>query len=103
MLWYRYIANSTTSEQNQFLTPWYTFRFNNNSVNRDRELAVYEEYEESIRMFSKMTYQTVQFSQSNDAKYEALLPSHLIPSLTRRMAGGGQTVDAEGRKGQKKS
>jgi len=26
------------------------------------------------------------------------MPSHLIASLTRKMAGGGQTVDTEGRK-----
>ena len=26
------------------------------------------------------------------------MASHLIPSPTRKMAGGGQTVDAEGRK-----
>jgi len=31
------------------------------------------------------------------------MPSHLIPSLTRKRTGGGQMVDAEGRKGQKET
>jgi len=68
MLWYR--NSITTSERNQFLTPW--------------------------------VYLSSLFSQSNDAKFDALLPSlglsTCLLSLTRRMAGGGQTVDAEGRK-----